>query len=79
MSRDEVFEKMLELLWQQLGDPQLDITPESSLHDDLAIDSIALTEFIINLEDVFHLEIPDEAVERMSSVQQLLDYIIEHK
>ncbi|EPU27190.1 acyl carrier protein [Streptococcus agalactiae MRI Z1-039] len=53
MSRDEVFEKMLELLRQQLGDPQLDITPESSLHDDLAIDSIALTEFIINLEDVF--------------------------
>jgi len=47
MSRDEVFEKMLELLRQQLGDPQLDITPESSLHDDLAIDSIALTEFII--------------------------------
>ena len=69
MSRDEVFEKMLELLRQQLGDP----------HDDLAIDSIALTEFIINLEDVFHLEIPDEAVEHMSSVQQLLDYIIEHK
>ncbi|HFZ7161992.1 TPA: phosphopantetheine-binding protein [Streptococcus agalactiae] len=79
MSRDEVFEKMLELLRQQLGDPQLDITPESSLHDDLAIDSIALTEFIINLEDVFHLVIPDEAVEHMSSVQQLLDYIIEHK
>lgn len=79
MSRDEVLEKMLELLRQQLGDPQLDITPESSLHDDLAIDSIALTEFIINLEDVFHLEIPDEAVEHMSSVQQLLDYIIEHK
>lgn len=47
MSRDEVFEKMLELLRQQLGDPQLDITSESSLHDDLAIDSIALTEFII--------------------------------
>lgn len=47
MSRDEVFEKMLELLRQQLGDPQLDITPESSLHDDLEIDSIALTEFII--------------------------------
>ncbi|EPW69581.1 acyl carrier protein [Streptococcus agalactiae BSU260] len=79
MSRDEVFEKMLELLRQQLGDPQLDITPESSLHDDLAIDSIALTEFIINLEDVFHLEISDGAVEHMSSVQQLLDYIIEHK
>ncbi|AKI94440.1 Hypothetical protein RDF_0024 [Streptococcus agalactiae] len=31
------------------------------------------------MEDVFHLEIPDEAVEHMSSVQQLLDYIIEHK
>lgn len=54
--------------------PELNITQTTTLHDDLGVDSITLTEFIINLEDEFHLEIPDEDVENMKCMGEMMEY-----
>ena len=55
--------------------PELNITQTTTLHDDLGVDSITLMEFIINLEDEFHLEIPDEDVEDMKRMGEMMEYL----
>ncbi|WP_138067811.1 phosphopantetheine-binding protein [Streptococcus pseudoporcinus] len=50
---------------------------QTSLKDDLGVDSIELTEFIINVEDSFNLSIPDEDVEELTRIGDLIDYLLE--
>lgn len=75
MTKEEIFDRIATLIKEQLGKVDLVVTPETSLKDDLGVDSIALTEFIITLEDDFNLEIPDEDVEDMTSMGDMLDYL----
>lgn len=75
MTKEEIFDRIATLIKEQLGKVDLVVTPETSLKDDLGVDSIALTEFIITLEDDFNLEIPDEDVEDMTSMRDMLDYL----
>ncbi|HFH9546885.1 TPA: phosphopantetheine-binding protein [Streptococcus pyogenes] len=53
------------------------ITEQTHLKNDLAVDSIELVEFIINVEDEFHIAIPDEDVEDMVFMGDVLDYLIQ--
>ena len=53
------------------------ITEQTHLKNDLAVDSIELVEFIINVEDEFHLAIPDEDVEDMVFMGDVLDYLVQ--
>ncbi len=75
MTKEEIFDRIAILIKEQLGKVDLVVTPETSLKDDLGVDSIALTEFVITLEDDFNLEIPDEDVEDMTSMGDMLDYL----
>ncbi|MBF7095063.1 acyl carrier protein [Streptococcus sp. HF-1907] len=75
MTKEEIFDRIATLIKEQLGKVDLVVTPETSLKDDLGVDSIALTEFVITLEDDFNLEIPDEDVEDMTSMGDMLDYL----
>ena len=67
MTKEAIFERISFIIKEQMNKPDLEITQTTSLHDDLGVDSIALTEFVINLEDEFHLEIPDEDVEMVAN------------
>lgn len=75
MTKEEIFDRIATLIKEQLGKVDLVVTPETSLKDDLGVDSIALTEFVITLEDDFNLEIPDEDVEDMTFMGDMLDYL----
>ena len=75
MTRDSIFERICFIIREQLNQAKLEITKETSLHDDLGVDSIALMEFVISLEDEFGLEISDEDVEEMTSMGDMLDYL----
>lgn len=75
MTKEEIFDRIAILIKEQLGKVDLVVTPETSLKDDLGVDSIALTEFVITLEDDFNLEILDEDVEDMTSMGDMLDYL----
>lgn len=77
MSRDELFEKMLELIDTEKR-AQLGITMNTEIAS-FAEDSVELMELIVTVEDVFHVEIPDEAIESFVSLSDLVDHIIEQK
>ena len=62
MTKEAIFKRISFIIKEQMNKPDMEITQTTSLHDDLGVDSIALMEFIINLEDEFHLEIPDEEI-----------------
>ena len=75
MTKKAIFERISVMLKEQLNQDDLEISLETDLQDELGVDSIALMEFIISLEDEYHLDIPDEEVENMESLGQMVDYL----
>jgi acyl carrier protein len=76
MSQTETFEKVKKTVAEQLGVESADkITPESNFIDDLGADSLDLVELVMAFEEEFEIEIPDEAAEKILTVQDAVDYI----
>jgi acyl carrier protein len=76
MSQAETFDRVKNVVAQQLSIDNLDvITPKSKFVDDLNADSLDIVELVMGLEEEFDIEIPDEAAEKISSVQDAVDYI----
>jgi len=75
MTKEAIFERISFIIKEQMNKPDMKIRQTTSLHDDLGVDSITLMEFIINLEDEFHLEIPDEDVEDMKRMGEMMEYL----
>ncbi|MDP4087950.1 MAG: acyl carrier protein [Bacillota bacterium] len=73
-----VFEKVKEIIADKLSLEADEITLESSFIDDLGADSLDLVELIMALEDEFDLEIPDEEVENITTVANVVEYIKAH-
>lgn len=74
-----VFEKVKEILCEQLDLQAADITMESGIQEDLGADSLDLVDLLMTLEDDFDLEVPDEDVEKIKTVGDLVNYIEEHR
>lgn len=73
-----VFEKMKKILAEQL-DAEIDsITLETDIQDDLGADSLDVVEMLMSIEDEFEIEIPDEKIEGLKTVGQVVDYIQDH-
>lgn len=73
-----VFEKVKEIVSNILGVDSEDIKMESSFMDDLGADSLDVVELIMDLQDEFNLEIPDEDAEKIRTVSDVVEYIKEH-
>lgn len=73
-----IFDKVKEIVVEQLGVEADDVTIESSFIDDLGADSLDIVELIMALEEEFDLEIPDEEAEKFPTVGNVVDYIKEH-
>ena len=71
----EMKEKILQIIANQLGIDQEEITLEASVTDDLGADSLDVVELIMALEEEFNLEIPDAEAEKIVNVQNILDYM----
>ena len=63
---------------EQLGVNEADVKIESTFVDDLGADSLDTVELVMALEEEFECEIPDEEAEKITSVQQAIDYIKAH-
>jgi acyl carrier protein len=73
-----VFEKVKQIIADKLSLEEDEITMEASFIDDLGADSLDLVELIMALEDEFDMEIPDEEVENISTVADVVEYIKAH-
>lgn len=77
MASKDVLRKVKEMVAEQLGVDEDDVTPESSFIDDLGADSLDIVELIMALEEEFDLEIPDEDAEKIVTVADAVNYISE--
>jgi acyl carrier protein len=78
-TREEIFENVKDVLVEQLGVEQGDVTEEASFQEDLGADSLDLVELIMELEDQFEIKISDEDAQRIQTVGQAVDYISSHQ
>ncbi len=75
---DSIELRFKKIVAEQLGVNEADIKTESSFVDDLGADSLDTVELVMALEDEFETEIPDEEAEKITTVQQAVDYIASH-
>lgn len=73
-----VLDKMKDILVEQLECNPEDITMESLLVDDLGADSLDAVDIVMSVEDTFKVEVPDEIIEKIETVGDIVNYIEDH-
>lgn len=74
-----MFERLKAIIVEQLDVDESEITLESSFQEDLDADSLDIVELIMAIEDEFDMEIPDEDVEKLTTVKSAMNYIETNK
>lgn len=72
---ENIEQRVKKIVAEQLGVNEADIKNESSFVDDLGADSLDTVELVMALEEEFECEIPDEEAEKITTVQQAMDYV----
>lgn len=74
-----VEERVKKIVAEQLGVKLEEITNDSSFVEDLGADSLDTVELVMALEEEFETEIPDEDAEKITKVQEAIDYVVSHQ
>lgn len=74
-----MFEKVKEIIVEQLGAKPEQVKMDSTILDDLGADSLDVVELVMALEEAFDIEIPDEEAEKINSVGDIVAYIEAHQ
>ena len=75
MTEQEILEGLGEIVEEIAGVPAADVTPGKSFVDDLDIDSLAMVEIAVAAQDKFGVEIPDDQLKDLKTVQDVVDYV----
>jgi acyl carrier protein len=75
MADKNVEEKVKQIIVEQLGVDEGEVTPSASFVDDLGADSLDTVELVMAFEEAFDIEIPDEDAEKIKTVKDSIDYI----
>ena len=70
-----VDEKVKQIIVEQLGVDEAEVTPTAHFIDDLGADSLDIVELVMELEEEFEITIPDEEAEKIKTVGEAIDYI----
>jgi acyl carrier protein len=74
-SQQDILAGLAELVTEETGLPAADVQLDKSFIDDLDIDSLSMMTIVVNAQDKFNVEIPDEAVTELKTVSDAVDYI----
>ncbi len=75
MDVKEIEQKVKEIIVEQLGVDESEVTPEASFIDDLGADSLDTVELVMAFEEAFDIEIPDEDAEKIATVKDAVEYV----
>lgn len=76
MERNEVFNKVVELAADKLSAEASEVKEETNFIEDLNADSLDVVDFVMALEGEFDMEIPEDDVEKIKTVKDAVDYIV---
>lgn len=79
MNKEEIFEELKKIIVEQLGVNEENVTMQASFIDDLSADSLDIVELVMNIEEKFDLEIPDSEAEKIATVEDVVEYILNSK
>ncbi|MFW6298655.1 MAG: acyl carrier protein [Bacillota bacterium] len=74
-----MFEKVQEVIVEELGVEAESVTPEASIIDDLDADSLDVVELVMALEETFDIKVEDDKVQSLRTVQDVVDFIENQK
>ena len=75
MAKEEIFDKLKELVVDQLGVEEDEVTMEASMQDDLGADSLDLVDLVMSVEEELGVKVADEDMENIKTVGDIVNYI----
>ncbi len=78
VTREEITDKVVNIVCEQMGVDKEKVGPETTFVNDLKADSLDTVELVMEFEDAFDLNIPDEEAEKIQSVKDAINFIEEH-
>jgi acyl carrier protein len=78
MTEQEILEGLGEIVEEIAGVPAAEVTPAKSFVDDLDIDSLAMVEIAVAAQDKFGVEIPDDQLKDLTTVQDVVNFVVKN-
>jgi len=78
MDEQKIFEEVKKVVVEQLGVSEAEVKREASYVDDLGADSLDTVELVMALEEAFGMEIPDEDAEKIKTIGDTINYVMQH-
>jgi acyl carrier protein len=75
MDRSAIEAKVVQVITNEVGEKAKDLTLQTSLRKDMAIDSYSALQILFELEEAFSITIPDEAIKQAETVKDIADYL----
>lgn len=79
MNQNKILPKIQQIISEQIGISESEIIGEASLFDDFGMDSLDSIELVMSLEEEFGIDIPDEDIESIETVSDIIKYIEKRK